>query len=66
MRRAANTAMDTIDAMLCELHQVRAQLVSEIRASDDETIRQADAILASARRAVQAPAAAAGPDRDHL
>jgi hypothetical protein len=36
-RRAANDAMDAIDAMLRELHALRSRLVSEIRASDDAT-----------------------------
>ena len=34
-RKAANTAMDAIDGMLRELHQLRARLVGEIRASDE-------------------------------
>jgi hypothetical protein len=44
-RRAASTAMDTIDAMLAELHELRARLVSEIRASDDASAARADALL---------------------
>lgn len=35
VRRAANTAMAAIDDMLATLHRVRAELVSEIRQSDD-------------------------------
>ena len=35
VRRTANTAMDEIDAMLRELHALRARLIGEIRASDD-------------------------------
>ncbi len=46
-RQAANTAMDTIDAMLAELHRRRARLVSEIRASDDATAARVDAMLAA-------------------
>ncbi|MDQ2876849.1 MAG: hypothetical protein M3Y33_19410 [Actinomycetota bacterium] len=41
--------MGAIDAMLAELHQVRAQLVTEIRASDDATDARADALLAARR-----------------
>lgn len=47
VRRAANTAMDAIDAMLAELHQMRSRLVGEIRASDDATAARADALLAA-------------------
>lgn len=46
VRQAANTAMDAIDSMLAELHQLRARLVSEIRASDDLAAARADALLA--------------------
>ena len=35
VRRAANDAVDVVDAMLAELHAVRARLVAEIRAADD-------------------------------
>ena len=45
-RRAGSTAMDMIDAMLAELHQLRARLVSEIRVSDDQTAARVDAMLA--------------------
>ena len=40
VRQAANTAMDAIDSMLAELHQLRARLVSEIRASRRRQRRQ--------------------------
>jgi hypothetical protein len=50
VRKAANTAMDAIDAMLSELVSLRNQLISEIRASDDATGARVDAML-SARRA---------------
>jgi hypothetical protein len=50
-RRAANTAMDAIDAMLAELHRIRQQLVSEIRAHDDAAAARADELLASRRQA---------------
>ncbi|MFZ0226540.1 MAG: hypothetical protein WAL41_06285 [Mycobacterium sp.] len=46
VRRAANTAMDEIDAMLRELHQMRSRLVGEIRAADDATAARVDAMLA--------------------
>jgi hypothetical protein len=46
-RRATNTAVDAIDAMLAELHQLRARLIAEIRDSDDATAARADALLAS-------------------
>jgi hypothetical protein len=49
VRRAASTAMDAIDAMLAELHQLRARLVTEIRANDDAAAARADALLAGIR-----------------
>ena len=49
VRRAANTAMDEIDRMLCELHRMRSRLTSEIRASDDATAARVDAMLAELR-----------------
>jgi hypothetical protein len=49
IRQAANTAMDATDAMLAELHQLRARLVSEIRESDDLAAARADALLARLR-----------------
>ena len=51
VRQAANTAMDAIDAMLAELHALRARLVSEIRVSDDLAADRADALLARLREA---------------
>ncbi len=50
VRRAANTAMDAIDTMLAALHQMRARLVSEIRASDDASAARADAMLSGNAR----------------
>jgi hypothetical protein len=44
-RRAATTAVDEIDAMLRELHALRARLISEIRASDDASAARADELL---------------------
>jgi hypothetical protein len=49
-RQAANTAMDAVDAMLRELHELRARLVSEIRASDDAAAARADQLLARCRQ----------------
>jgi hypothetical protein len=49
VRRAANTAMDTIDAMLRDLHAMRSRLVGEIRQADDASAARADAMLAKAR-----------------
>jgi hypothetical protein len=45
-RRAANTAMDALDAALALLHELRSRLVSEIRASDDQAAARVDALLA--------------------
>ena len=47
VRRAGNTAMDAIDAMLADLHAMRSRLVREIRASDDANATRADALLAA-------------------
>jgi hypothetical protein len=47
VRRAANTAMDAIDAMLRELYELRSRLLTEIRASDDATAARVDALLAA-------------------
>jgi hypothetical protein len=49
VRQAANTAMDTIDAMLAELNALRSRLVGEVRASDDLAAARADALLARMR-----------------
>ncbi len=48
-RRCANDAMDAVDAMLRDLHLVRARLAGEIRASDDATAARADALLEQLR-----------------
>jgi hypothetical protein len=50
VRRAANTAMDTMDAMLAELYKMRSRLVGEIRASDEATAARVDAMLARSAR----------------
>jgi hypothetical protein len=44
-RRCASNAVDAVDAMLASLHQIRAQLASEIRASDDASAARADELL---------------------
>lgn len=49
-RQTANTAMDTIDAMLRELHQLRTRLAAEIRDSDDESMRHAGQLLEHGRQ----------------
>ncbi len=54
VRQAANEAMDTIDAMLRELHAMRSCLVGEIRVSDD--IHGARAVRVCAPRHHRAPA----------
>ncbi len=41
--------MDAVDSMLAELHQLRARLVSEVRASDDLAAARVDALLARLR-----------------
>ena len=46
-RRAANTAMDEIDAMLAELHPLRTRLIDETRDADDATAARVDALLAA-------------------
>jgi hypothetical protein len=44
-RRCANDAMDAIDAMLRDLHEVRARLVAETRQFDDATAERAEELL---------------------
>ena len=44
-RRAANTAIDAIDAMLRDLYAIRARLISEVRVSDDAAAARVDALL---------------------
>lgn len=45
MRQAASAAIDEIDALSRKLYQIRQQLVSEARASDDAAMARADALL---------------------
>ena len=49
VRRHANDAMDAIDAMLRELHGLRSQLVTEIRAADDTAAARVDELLRRTR-----------------
>lgn len=44
-RRCAGDAVDAIDAAVRSLHTIRAGLVSEIRASDDDSAARADELL---------------------
>ncbi len=48
-RHCASDAVDAIDAMLRDLHGIRARLVGEIRASDDAAAARADALLRRSR-----------------
>ena len=45
MRQATNTAIDAIDTLLRELHQMRARLVSEVRQADDIAMERSAALL---------------------
>jgi hypothetical protein len=49
VRRAANAAIDTIDALLRDLYLLRGRLTGEIRAADDAAGARADALLARRR-----------------
>ena len=46
--RAGNQVMDSIDAMLRQLHQLRARMVAERREDQDTAAARADALLARA------------------
>ncbi len=59
-RRAANDALDSVDAMLAGLYELRSRLITEIRESDDQTAARVDALLA---HPVNVPAAPAGQAR---
>jgi hypothetical protein len=50
VRQAANTAMDSIDGLLRELHSLRGELIGEIRRYDDATAARVDALLADRRQ----------------
>ncbi len=45
-RRAATDAVESVDALLRGLHEMRARLVSEVRSYDDATDQRVDALLA--------------------
>jgi hypothetical protein len=49
VRRAANTAMDSIDKLLRELHRLRDVMASEIRQADDATNARVDKLLTERR-----------------
>ena len=53
--RAGHAAVEAIDAMLAELHRLRAQLLDEIRVSDDAAMARADALLGKARDGARRP-----------
>jgi hypothetical protein len=59
VRQAASAAVGTIDGMLRELHAVREQLASEIRASNDASAARVDALRVPGR----APGRAGGRAR---
>lgn len=48
-RLAASDALDTIDAALRLLHQMRSGLVTEIRRYDEESMRRTDELLREMR-----------------
>jgi hypothetical protein len=48
-RRCAGDAVEAVDSMLGHLYGIRAQLVSEIRKSDNATAARADDLLARMR-----------------
>jgi hypothetical protein len=43
--RAGHAAVETIDAMLAELHRARQQLITEYRQAEDAAIARTDALL---------------------
>ena len=51
--RAGNQVMDSIDAMLRQLHQLRARMVTERREDQDAAAARADALLQRARQLPQ-------------
>ena len=48
-RRAANHAVDAVDAAIGHLHTVRRELVTDIREADDRAAARADELLARLR-----------------
>jgi hypothetical protein len=51
--RAGNQVLDSIDAMLRQLHQVRARMVAEYREDQDTAAARADALLERCRQLQQ-------------
>lgn len=49
IRRAANGAVEAIDALTRELHALRSNLITEIRASDDAAMARTEKLLAESR-----------------
>jgi hypothetical protein len=45
IRQAANDAIDAVDGALRELHGIRAELLGEVRASDDAATARAGELL---------------------
>jgi hypothetical protein len=45
VRQAANDAVDAVDGALRELHGIRSQLISEVRAADDATMARTGELL---------------------
>jgi hypothetical protein len=48
--RAGNQVLDSIDAMLSQLHQLRGRMVAEYREDQDTAAARADALLAELGR----------------
>jgi hypothetical protein len=45
VRRAATTAVESIDAVLVKLYRLRSELIGQVRASDDASAARVDALL---------------------
>lgn len=52
-RRCASDAVDAIDGALRSLHNIRQQLITEIRQADDATAERADELLRRSREGKQ-------------
>ena len=48
-RRCANNAVDAIDSAIGHLHEVRRELLADIREADDRAAARADELLARLR-----------------
>lgn len=48
-RRCAADAIGALDAVLLQAHAIRAELVGQVRAADDQTAARADELLARMR-----------------